>query len=487
MRSSDTSAKAAVVYNRAVEARLVEFARLLRSSGVRASPAEVTEAARAAALVGVGERAGLRAALRSTLVKKAQDVPVFEQLFDLYFSALGRALEAVDRALLEEIERSRILDDEDLERAREALSEALPRLSPLARAALSGDRGTLARLLQDAALRLDFSGLVMAAQVSFYARRLLAGAGGGTLSHDRADLDAALRSAGLSPRGLDLVTARIAEALEALEQAARRWVELEARARGIGRRRAGAPLASTPISQADRERVETAVRRLAQRLKARLQRRERSRRRGALHVRRTLRRNMGLGGLPAQLVFRRRQRERPDVVVLCDVSDSVRNVSRLMLLFLYTLQELFHRVRSFVFVSEVGEVTQVFREERDPARAADLATAGRVVSLAGNSNYGRALRQFFDHHLGAVGRRTTVIVIGDGRTNYFPPQAWVLREVKRRARRLLWICSEERWAWGSGDSEMLAYAREVDRVATVTTLADLEAVADHLVPREARG
>jgi len=470
-----------------MEARLVEFARLLRSSGVRASAAELTEAARAAALVGVGERSAFRAALRSTLVKRALDVPVFDQLFELYFSALGRALESVDRALLEELTRSRLLEGDDLEAAREAISEALHRLSPLARAALAGDQGTLARLFQRAALELDFSGLVMAAQVSFYARRLLSGAGGGTLQHDRADVDQALRTAGLSQKGLALVTARVGEALDRLEEAARRWVELEARARAIGRRRAGLPLAATPISQADRQKVETAVRRLAERLKARLQRRERSRRRGALHVRRTLRRNMGLGGLPATLVFRKKQRERPDVVVLCDVSDSVRNVSRLMLLFLYTLQEIFQRVRSFVFVSEVGEVTEVFREERDPARAADLATAGRVVSLAGNSNYGRALRQFHELHLGAVGRRTTVIVIGDGRTNYFPPEAWVLREVQRKARRVLWICPEERWAWGSGDSEMPIYAREVDRVATVTTLSDLEAVADHLVPREGRG
>jgi len=86
-----------------------------------------------------------------------------------------------------------------------------------------------------------------------------------------------------------------------------------------------------------------------------------------------------------------------------------------------------------------------------------------------------------------VGRRTTVIVIGDGRTNYFPPEAWVLRQLQRKARRVLWICPEERWAWGSGDSEMPIYAREVERVATVTTLADLEAVADHLVPRGGRG
>jgi uncharacterized protein with von Willebrand factor type A (vWA) domain len=466
-----------------VEARIVEFARLLRQSGVRTSPAEVSEAARAAALVGVGTRDGFRAALRSTLVKRAQDVPAFEQLFAIYFSGVGRALEAVDRALLAELERSGVLDEEDLLAASEAIREVLPRLSPLARAALAGDRGTLARLFQQAALQLDFSGLVMAGQVSFYARRLLSGAGFATISHDREDLQVGLRAAGLSSQGLTLVTARIGEALEALEEAARRWVELEARARGLARRRGSPSLATEPIARADRERVELAVKRLAERLKARLQRRERSRRRGALHVRRTLRRNLALGGLPARLVFRRRHRERPDVVVLCDVSDSVRHVSRLMLLFLYTLQGIFQRVRSFVFVSEVGEVTELFREEKDAAVAADLATAGRVVSLAGNSNYGRALKRFHEHFRGAVGRRTTVIVIGDGRTNYFPPEPWVLRDLRLRARRILWICPEERWAWGSGDSEMPTYAREVDRVATVATLADLEAVADHLVPR----
>jgi uncharacterized protein with von Willebrand factor type A (vWA) domain len=468
-----------------VEARIVEFARLLRQSGVRCSPAEVAEAARAAAILGVGDRSAFRAALRTTLVKRAQDVPVFEQLFGIYFSGVGRALEAVDEALLAELDRSRVLDADDLERARDAISEALPRLSPLARAALAGDRSTLARLFQTAAFQLDFSGLVMAAQVGFYSRRLLAAAGFGALAHDREDLEVALRAGRLSRQGIALVSERVAQALERVEEAARRWVQLEARARALGRGRAALPLTRLPLAQADRERVETAVRRLAERLKARLQRRERARRRGALHVRRTLRRNLALGGLPAKLLFRRRHPERPDVVVLCDVSDSVRHVARLMLLFLYTLQEMFHRVRSFVFVSEVGEVTEIFREERDAARAADLATAGRAVSLAGNSNYGRALKRFHELHRGAVGRRTTVLVIGDGRTNYFPAEAWVLRELKGRARRLLWICPEERWAWGSGDSEMLAYAREVDRVATVTTLSDLEGVADQLVPRGA--
>jgi uncharacterized protein len=467
-----------------MEARLVEFGRLLRQNGVRVSPAEVADAARAAALVGVGERDGFRAALRSTLVKRASDVPLFDALFAIYFSALGRAVDALDRGLLADLEAPGLLEGDDLRTAALALQELLGAMSPLARAALTGDRGAVARLFEGANAWVDFAALTITSQLGFYGRRILAGAGGAAAARDLAAVEEALRARGLSPRALDLVSARLRQVLDALEDAARRYAEIEQRTRAEARkRRLLAPQGFAALSRDDLARMELAVKRLAERLKARLAARERARRRGALDVRRTLRRNLDVGGIPARLSFRRRRRERPDVVVLCDVSDSVRHVSRLMLLFVHTLQGLFTRVRSFVFVSDVGEVTEAFREEQDVARAADLATAGRHVSLSGNSNYGRALRLFHERHRGAVTRRTTVLVIGDGRNNYNPPHAWVLDDLRRKARRVLWICPEERWAWGQGDSEMPLYAAHVDRVATVTSLAELEGVADALVPR----
>ena len=400
-----------------MEARLVEFARLLRQNGVRVSPAEIADAGRAVALVGIAERGAFRSALRSTLVKRAADVELFDQLFALYFSGLGRVLDGLERGLLADLDRPGLIEGDDARELALALQEMLGSLSPLA---------------------------------------------------------------------LDLVSGRLRAALDALEEAARRYAELEQRARMEARRRRSlAPAGFASLTRADMERMENAVRRLAERLRARLAKRERARR-GALHVRRTLRRNMALGGFPARLAFRRRRPERPDVVVLCDVSDSVRYVSRLMLVFVHTLQELFTRVRSFVFVSDLGEVTEAFRRERDVARAAHLATAARVVSLFGNSNYGRALKTFHEQHRSAVTRRTTVIIIGDGRNNYHPPNAWVLDELRRRARRLVWICPEERWGWGQGDSEMPLYASKVERVATVTSLAELEGAADALVPRPSR-
>jgi uncharacterized protein with von Willebrand factor type A (vWA) domain len=223
------------------------------------------------------------------------------------------------------------------------------------------------------------------------------------------------------------------------------------------------------------------VRTLAEKLKSRLIRKQRSHRRGALNVRRTLRRNLPWGGVPMVPQFRRRRPERPEVVVLCDVSDSVRNAARMMLLFTYTLQELFVRVRSFVFVSDVGEVTQYFKDE-DVNEAIDLATAGKAVSLSANSNYGRALADFVRDHLGSITRRTTVMIIGDGRNNYNPSNAWALKDLKRKAKRVLWICPEDRGNWGIGDSEMLTYEKHCHQAVVVNSVSDLSKLADQLVP-----
>ncbi len=470
-----------------MEARIVEFARLLRQNGVRVSPAEAVDAVRAVALAGVADRDTFRAALRATLLKRGADAAIFDRLFELFFSGLARVFEELERSVLRDLEESGALEGDELTMAAMTLARLAPSLSPLARAALDGDAGLLARLLRGAALVIDFSALEASTQLGFYGRRLLAGAGGAGLA---AELDAfprALAEGGLDGARVERVAARVRAALATVEDAARRYADLERQARAERRREGSLQQRGfATLSRQEIVRTEAAVRRLAERLRDRLARRERSRRRGALHLRRTIRKNLGWGGVPARLSFRSRHRARPDVVVLCDVSDSVRHVSRLMLVFVHTLQSLFSRVRSFVFVSDLGEVTDAFRAEKDVSRAADLATAGRAVSLAGNSNYGRALTTFHRNFLGAVTSRTTVLLIGDGRSNYLPPESWVLRELRRRARRVLWICPEERWAWGSGDSEMLLYAGQVDRVAVATRLADLEEIAESLVPRAAQ-
>jgi uncharacterized protein with von Willebrand factor type A (vWA) domain len=318
-------------------------------------------------------------------------------------------------------------------------------------------------------------------QTGFYSRRLMVGAGVEQMRQDLQSLEAELRQRGLSEGGIEIVARQLSEALRQVEEAARREVERQAKARlkkptgGINDR------ALHTLSKVELEQAQRAVRKMAEKLKARLVRRQRSRRKGTLNPLRTLRKNMSAGGVPMVPVFRRRRPLRPEVVVLCDVSDSVRNASRMMLLFAYTLQSMFSRVRSFVFVSDVGEATKYFKEA-DPEDAIDVAIAGKVISLAANSNYGHALASFSRGWLGSITRRTTVLVIGDGRNNYNAANVWALEDVKRKARRVIWICPEPRSSWGFGDSEMMRYSKACTQVVTVQTLGDLEKVAEQLVP-----
>ncbi|HMK72917.1 MAG TPA: VWA domain-containing protein [Myxococcaceae bacterium] len=465
-----------------MEARIVEFAEVLRQNGVRVSTSEVMDGARAAAMVDLSERENLRSVLRTTLVKRSADVDVFDRAFALFFSGAARTVEALETSLLAALEEQGLLSGDERAMVVASLRALGGQLSPLTEAALQGDQARLARLLRGATLQLDLSQLQSPLQSGFFARRLLAAAGGDRLQGDVEALEAELARRGISAEGLELVSQRLAAALRSVEESARREVERQGRVRI---RRNDGPLAERTLqtlSRAELAQAEAAVRRLGERLKARLIRRERTRRKGALNVRRTLRRNMPWGGVPMVPRFRSRRPERPEVVVLCDVSDSVRNVSRLMLLFMHTLQSLFSRVRSFVFVSELGEVTEHFRR-LEPEEAIDLAVAGQAVSLQSNSNYGLAFTRFVQRELPSIRRRTTVIVIGDGRNNYNAPAAWALRDIRRKARRLLWICPEEERAWGFGDSEMRTYAPICHQVTVVRTLEDLTRAADALVPR----
>jgi uncharacterized protein with von Willebrand factor type A (vWA) domain len=330
---------------------------------------------------------------------------------------------------------------------------------------------------------VDFRGLSSPLQRGFYARRLLNAAGGTQAEKELQELLATLAARGVDPRAVELLRTRVSHTLQALEEAARRVADREQKARDREQKGEQSLMHRNiaTLTPDEVRRMRAVVRRLAERLKARLSRRRKVRRRGQLNVRRTLRKNYATGGDPYKLVFRTKRADRPEIVVLCDVSDSVRNVSRLMLQFVYTLQELYARVRSFVFVSDIGEVTHLFKS-MDVSAAVELATAGKVINLAANSNYGHALKLFHSTYLGSVTRRTTVIVIGDGRSNYNPPNAWALGEIKRKCKRLIWLCPEEPHSWGFGDSEMPLYARSCTRVESVRSVDDLGRVADELMP-----
>jgi uncharacterized protein with von Willebrand factor type A (vWA) domain len=443
---------------------------------------EARDAVQALAEVGVDELPLTRATLKATLCKRAQDVATFDKAFDFFFAGASRTLEAIEKALLQRIQEEGLVEGDELKMITYLLERLAGQLSPLTQAALAGDRGKLAQLFRQASLQLDFSRIQNALQTGFYSRRLLTAAGAEGMRSDLAAIEAELEARGLGDKTIEVVSKHLSTALRKVEEAARQEVQRQSNAR---LKKASASVEDKPLHTLSRQEVDIAqraVRQLAEKLKARLIRRQRSKKRGQLNPRRTLRKNLTAGGVPMVPQFRARRPQRPDVIVLCDVSDSVRNASRLMLLFTWSLQSLFTRVRSFIFVSELGEVTKHFKDAK-PEDALEAALGGDVISLSSNSNYGNALATFVKSYLGAVSRKTTVFVIGDGRNNFNAANAWALEDLKRKAKRVVWICTEPKANWGFGDSEMRTYAKAVTQVATVLSLGDLEKIAPQLVPR----
>ncbi|HTE55334.1 MAG TPA: VWA domain-containing protein [Kofleriaceae bacterium] len=467
--------------------RIGELGALLRQNGVPVSVAEVMDAARAADAVGLADPLRLRDAMAACMVKRAADRALFDEIFDLAFLR-GRGAAAARLAPLAELLRQAGLDADSAAALIDQIGAELAALSPLGRVALGMGAADLVALLRQAAEGADLGRMVSPLQTGFFTQRLLELLGLASAERELEALFARLADLGrVSRAAADTMTGVVRDNVQRLRQVAREHVAAEARQanlaameRASSRALAGKPLAS--LSEKEVQELRGEVSRLARLLRARIHLVPRSPRRGRLDLRRTLRRSMATFGVPFDIRRRERRPRRPRLVVLCDISDSVRNVSRFLLELVYALQVQFDRVSTFAFVAELGELTRLFRENKVD-RAISLAYTGAVVNVFANSNYGRVLGAFASRHLGLVSRRTTVLVIGDGRNNYHPSRADALAAIARRARQVLWLNPEPPPAWGFGDSAMREYAPYCDRVAVAHDLDSLRTVVDDLVLR----
>jgi hypothetical protein len=461
---------------------LSELCAVLRRRGLKVAPPELIDAARALSVCGLDERETVREALATTLIKRSSDRDVFDECFDAFFARGTRD----GRAAGDLFERLRQdgFDDAELAALREILA-ADADAGTLAALLGAGGDAELTRLLLRPEVQRALEGLGSPLQIGFYTQRANEMVGLGRASGGLARLRAALRGA-LGPRG-EAMADRLAKELDRARGDVRDFVRSEMQRRNAGaqadakqRRLERTPF--TSLSDAEVEEVRRAVRRLAEKLRGKARVRRRHARRGALDLRRTLRLSWKTAGVPTTPARKLRPRDRPRLVLLCDVSDSVRLAARFMLELVWALQELFADTRSFVFVSQLGEVTKLFR--REPVSSA-LARVfgGEAVSLADNSNYGAVFARFWRDHQGLVDRRCTVVVIGDGRNNYQADEAWALASLRRRARALLWINPERRGSWGIGDSAMHRYAPECTKVLEVACAAELEEAARALIAR----
>jgi hypothetical protein len=226
--------------------------------------------------------------------------------------------------------------------------------------------------------------------------------------------------------------------------------------------------------------MEAAIGPLTRKLAARLARR-RKRRSGRLDFRRTVRKSLATGGVPADPQFRHPRPHRPEVWLLCDISGSMATFSRFTLQFTHAMATHFSRLRSFAFVDTIDEVTDFFGPGIDFSSAVSrITTEAEVVWLDGHSDYGNSLEVFYARYGSQLTPRTTVIITGDARNNYRPPRDAVLRDVARSCRALVWLNPEPKAYWDTGDSAMSHYARHCTSVHEVRTLRQLEEFVETL-------
>ena len=230
------------------------------------------------------------------------------------------------------------------------------------------------------------------------------------------------------------------------------------------------------IAETERAELEDSLRRLARSLHGALTHRRRTAAAGRVDSGATMRRNMRFDGVPFMPVTVRRAEDRPRLVVLADVSLSVRATSRFTLNLVHGLQDLFTQVRSFAFVAQVAETTELFRDYPSE-RALGLIFGGDVIDVDANSDYGSVFGEFLAEHASAVTRRTTVVVLGDGRNNANDPNLAAFEEITRRARETVWLTPEPRYSWGLGSCDLPAYAEFCNRVRVVRDLTGLERAA----------
>ncbi len=452
------------------------FVSELRAAGLPVSSTEHLDAARAVHHVPMEDRDALKAALGATLVKSGAHWPAFETAFEVYFSP-----RAATGGLARESEKDAV--DASAPAAGGGGTETMSPTELAARllqALRQGDRALAAALARAAVDR--YAGMEPGRPVggTYYLYR--------TLRHLDLDelvgrlLDEAREGqelTALEDRLLaDEYRARIAALRKAIEAEIRRRLVLDRGAPALARSVRRALPEDVDVMHANHEELAALQRTLhplSRKLAVKLGRKRRHRRRGPLDFRATVRRSLSTGGVPVEPRFRHSRPSKPEIFVIADVSGSVASFARFTLQLVYAISTQFSKVRSFVFVDGIDEVTQVFDHADDPSIAVRrITTEADVVWLDGHSDYGHALEEFDRRWGDEVTSRATVLVLGDARNNYHASGAWVLHELQRQARHVYWLNPEPRQYWGSGDSIVDEYAAHCDAVVECRTLRQLE-------------
>jgi uncharacterized protein with von Willebrand factor type A (vWA) domain len=426
--------------------QLVRFIAHLRSAGVRISLAESQDAARALAQLPEMDPEWFRTALEATLVKEHTDQPIFDRLFPLYFfNPVATAFRFPEQALTPD--------------QQQRLEEAMRgRTHPLLQKLASGQVPTpheLAYYAQQAMSRAHYTWQAISEPMS----------GLGDQPGSVGDM--------LRQMGLPLWAVLTGQVIQLIKQPPPGGSSALLDATDLMQR------SFNRLSEAEARALRQQVRRLAAKLRSRAALRQRKGQGKTLDAKATLRANLRTGGIPFHLHFKKK-RLKPKFTVICDVSTSMRPVAEFMLRLIYDIQDQTTKVRSFAFNDHLEEVSDEFVGRRPDEAIPRILR--RIPPGFYATNLGQSLADFHEHFLDAVDYRTVVIFLGDGRNNGNNPRLDLFEQIKRRARRVVWLNPEPRGVWGMGDSDMLRYEPLCDTAQQVSNLAELTEAVDRFFP-----
>jgi uncharacterized protein with von Willebrand factor type A (vWA) domain len=448
---------------------LHRFFRAARGAGVRVSPAESIDAMKAVADVGFGDRGILRDTLLLTLAKSQDEKQALGECFDLFFSQPEvKKQETAPEDAVESTQRDAAAGETQSDDA----GAPSPELGELAQMLLSRDRNAIAAAMANAANAASLSDIRYFTQRGIFSTRILECLG---IERLRDDLDALTAT---SPAEAERLAAALGALRENVRDVVNQALLLYGREESENLRHE--ILRNAPLARLERRQVEqmkALIRAIARRLRERYSKPRKRQRRGHLDIRRTLRRNAAWGGVPFLTSWKRRHRDRPKIVAICDVSGSVAQVSDFFLLLIHSLHEVVDDVRSFAFSGHLIEVSDILDTKSPEAAMSEIMSK---VGF-GSSDYGGSLADFEKGWIRTVTPKTTVIVLGDARTNNLDPRADILRRISERSKRLVWLNPEGRMAWGWGDSEMPRYAAFCSVVRQCATAKQLERAVSDIV------
>jgi hypothetical protein len=442
---------------------LRDFIHILRSSDLRVSTSESIDAMNVVSEIGLDDKSLLRDSLSFSLAKTLREKEIFNECFDNFFEENYMNLKSDE---LPEENHERDIEFDDLNNS-ENMQKSLEELYK------NSDKTSLMTAMALAARDANLQDIKLFTQVGMFTRKIFDEMGLETLNND---IFQASRQ-GDTKRESELKNIR-----ESLRLEIRDYVENQVKLRttNAGKQLREDALSQMRLTQADKSDYQIMsgiIKKMARRLISVHSRRKRKSQRGMLDIRSTIRANQEYDGILFETIWKKTKVDRPKIVALCDVSGSVANVSRFFLMFLHSLTEILPNVRTFAFSNKAGEVTDLFENKDIEVAAAETL----LLNGGGSTDYGQAFVDLEGLLENNIDRKTTVIILGDARSNYGDPRCDVLKTIQEKSKRILFLNPEPKSVWGTGDSEMLRFVPYCSKSKVCSSLFDLERVVDDML------